>query len=316
MTETKNAPQEIDLIELFNKIGKWIGNQIKWFFNLFVAIFYFFLRNTLWFFLFIIIGIIAAIVFHKVARLYYHTELVGYSHTISNIEVIQSINNWNFSTIFTEDEMNNVKDIGATYLLDINKDGIWDRVEDIDDMEKMDTNIMKQRTYGNFCIQIEVYDTLLIPRIKESVMNYLSNNQRVLERNEIRLRQMEQLIPKLQKEIIELDSLKKAEYFSNNKPTVAKMGEMLLIGEKETKLYHKDVLELIGQQQKIERDLFLNKDPFEIILDFSVPTKEENSLFYLTTRFVGISLIIGFFIILFFDQRKFVFDQIKKSKEK
>ena len=187
---------------------------------------------------------------------------------------------------------------------------------DIDDMEKMDTNIMKQRTYGNFCIQIEVYDTLLIPRIKESVMNYLSNNQRVLERNEIRLRQMEQLIPKLQKEIIELDSLKKAEYFSNNKPTVAKMGEMLLIGEKETKLYHKDVLELIGQQQKIERDLFLNKDPFEIILDFSVPTKEENSLFYLTTRFVGISLIIGFFIILFFDQRKFVFDQIKKSKEK
>ncbi|MCK9207402.1 MAG: hypothetical protein M0P66_09855 [Salinivirgaceae bacterium] len=316
MNDTKNAPQEIDLIELFSKIGNWIGNQIKWFFNLILAIFYFFLRNTFWFFLVILIGILAAFVFHKTARLYYHTELVGYSHTISNIEVIQSINNWNSSTIFTEDEMDNIKNIGATYLLDINNDGLWDMVENIDDMGKMDTSIMKQRTYGNFCIQIEVYDTLLISRIKEGVMNYLSNNQRVLERNEIRLRQMEQLIPKLQKEIIELDSLKKAEYFSNNKPTVAKLGEMLLIGEKETKLYHKDVLELIGQQQKIERDLFLTKEPFEVILDFSVPTKEENSLFYLMTRFVGISLLIGFFIILFFDQRKFVFDQIRKSKEK
>ena len=48
------------------------------------------------------------------------------------------------------------------------------------------------------------------------------------------------MIPKLQKELTELDSLKKMEYFEKNKPTTAKLGQMLLIGEKETKLYHNE----------------------------------------------------------------------------
>ena len=127
---------------------------------------------------------------------------------------------------------------------------------------------------------------------------------------------MEELIPKLEKEIAELDSLKRMEYFEKNKPTTAKLGEMLLIGEKETKLYHAQVLDLIRQQQSIERSLFLNDDPFEIILDFSVPAKEENDMISLTITLVKLSLLLGFLIILFFDQKSFIMGQLRKSKEK
>ncbi len=315
MTDKKETPQEIDLIELFSNIGNWIGTQIKWIFNIVERIFYFFLRNALWFALFIFVGATTGYLSHRVAKLFYHSEMIGYSHTISNIEVIQSLNNWNYGPEFTEEEMENIKNIGATYVLDINDDGRWDVVEDLKTLSSLDTNIMKQRLYGNFCIQIEVFDTAMIPKIKTKVMDYLSNNKRVIERNEIRLKQQEQLIPRLQNEITDLDSLKNLEYFEKNKPTTAKLGEMLLIGEKETKLYHNEVLSLYKQKQAIEKDLFLNKDPFEIILDFSVPAKEENNVVLLIIRFVKYFFVLGFLIILFFDQRKFIFSQIKRSKE-
>ncbi len=315
MTEKKDTPQEIDLIELFSNIGNWIGDKITWLLNIAERIFYFFLRNTLWFALFIITGAAIGYFSHKVAKLYYHSEMIGYSHTISNIEVIQSLNNWNYGAEFTDEDREKIKAIGATYVLDINKDGRWDMVEDLETLNSLDTNIMKQRLYGNFCIQIEVFDTVMIPKIKTKVIDYLSNNKRVIERNEIRLRQQEQMIPKLQKEIVDLDKLKSIEYFEKNRPTTAKLGQMLLIGEKETKLYHKDVLALFKQKQAIEKDLFLNKDPFEIILDFSVPATEENNITLLITKYIKISLILGFLIILFFDQRKFIFKQIKRAKE-
>lgn len=316
MSEKNNAPQEIDLIELFTNIGNWIGRQIKWFFNIFLAIFYFFLRNIVWFVLFIILGGIIGFTSHRVTRLFYHSEMIGYSHTISNIEVIQSINNWNYLSEFSEEELNNIKSIGATYLLDINQDGIWDQIEEMNGTAQTDTNILKQRTYGNFCVQIEVYDTTMIPKIKTKVLNYLSKNQRVVQRNEIRLKQMRDMIPKIQKEIQDLDSLKKEEYFSQNKPTTAKFGETLLIGEQEPKLYHKDLLDLVGQEQKIERELFLNKDPFEIILDFSVPTQEENNLTSQVIRYMIIFFIIGFLVILYFDQRKFLGSVLRDARNK
>ncbi|MBI9065681.1 MAG: hypothetical protein JEZ09_00235 [Salinivirgaceae bacterium] len=316
MSENKNTPQEIDLIELFSNIGNWFGKQINCLFNIVLKVFYFFVRNALWFALFIVLGIIGGYISHKVTNLYYHSEMIGYSHTINNIEVIQSINNWNYTSEFTEDELEKIKTIGATYLLDINGDGNWDMVEDLKNLDKMDTTIMKQRIYGKFCILVEVFDTSMIAKINTKVIDYLSKNKRVIERNQIRLQQMEEIIPKLKNEIAELDSLKRMEYFEKNKPTTAKLGDMILLGEKETKLYHQDVLALVREQQKIERDLFLNKDPFEIILDFSVPTKEENNVMALMITFAKISLLLGFLVILFFDQRKFIINQLKKSKEK
>jgi hypothetical protein len=302
------------LIELFSNIGNWIGQQFKWLFGIFLAIFYFFLRNFIWFAIFVGFGGIIGFASHNVNRLFYHSQMIVFSHTISNIEVIQSINNWNYNSIFTADELKAIKNIGATYLLDINKDGFWDIVEEMQNDIQKDTTILKQRTYGNFCIQIEVYDTTMISKIKTEVLNYLSNNQRVIERNKIRLKQMESLIPKLQNEIQDLDSLKKEEYFAKNKPTTAKLGEMLLIGEKETKLYHKDILDLIDKEQRLERDLFLNKDPFEIILDFSVPSTEENNLVFQIFNFMKAFFLLGLIVIFIFDQRKFIIAQIKKAK--
>jgi hypothetical protein len=312
---TQNNPQEIDLIQLFTNIGNWIGKKINWAFNIALAILYFFVRNSIWFIIVIIIGLSIGFIAHRKTPNYYKTQLIGFSHTISNIEVIKTINNWNYLSSFTEEEIKNIKTIGASYVLDINNDGKWDDIEDLKYINSLDTNIMKNRLYGNFCIIAEVYDTSLILPIKVKVLDFLSNNQRVIERNIIRLKQQEELLPKIRKEINDLDSLKFVEYFGKNKPVNVKMGEVLLLGEKETKLYHNEILSLYQQQQSVERNLFLNPEPFEVLLDFSIPNQEENNLFKTALFTIKISLLIGFFVILFIDQRKFFIEIYKKAKK-
>lgn len=315
MTEKKETPQEIDLIELFTNISNWIGDKIRWIYGIGLRIFYFFVRNSPWFALSIITGIAVGFLTFKAAQPFYKTELVGYSYTISNIEIIQTINNWNYNDDFTQEELLLIKKIGATYVLDINDDGRWDLVEDLETINKLDTAIMNKRLYGNFCIQTEVYDTAIISKIRTKVLDFLTNNKRVIERNYIRLKQQAELIPKIQKEMIELDSLKKMEYFGKDKSKTIKFGEVLLLGEKETRLYHNDVLALYKQQQELEKALLLYKDPFEIILDFSKPTSEVNTRMDSIKFNLKLFLAIGFLVILFFDKRKFIFDQIRRSKE-
>jgi len=312
----KQTPEEIDLLELFSKIGNWFSKLVSRLFDIIIKILYFFVRNAVWLVMFGIIGAVTGFVMHKTSKLFYKSELIGFSHTIDNIEVIRKVNNWNYKSSFTQKELNNIRTIGATYLLDINDDGIWDVIEDIKDIknEIRDTNILRQRIYGNFCVIVEVYDTTLIPKIRTQLFNYLENTKRIKNLNKIRIAQQKVLISKIQKEIADLDSLKKVEYFKKKQFT-AQMGEMLLIGEHQPNLYYNEILELVDKQQEVEKELFLFPDPFEIILDFSVPSKEVNNINNLIIKYSIISIIIGFFIILYFDRRKYFINYVKEAYE-
>ncbi|MDA3894041.1 MAG: hypothetical protein PF517_20465 [Salinivirgaceae bacterium] len=319
MTDKKETPQEIDLIELFTNIFNWLGKQIQWAYKIGLHIFYFGVRNSPWFALSIILGAAVGYFQVKTTEPYYKSELVAFSHTIDNVEIIKSINNWDYSKAFGEDTLESIKKIGATYVLDINKDGIWDVVEDIETVETHDSVTVKQRQYGNFCVQIEFSDTLgfeYIPAIKEKVLNYVTNNKRVKERNYIRLKQQQELIPRLQKEMAELDSLKRTEYFGKQKDKTVKFGEVLLVGEKETKLYHNEVLNLYKQQQSLEKALLLYKDPIELVLDFSVPVlAKDKKTERMVNQYTKLGFLLGLLIITIIDRRKFVFAQIRRSKE-
>ena len=74
-------------------------------------------------------------------------------------------------------------------------------------------------------------------------------NVEVQKQNKIRLQQQRDLLASVDKEIADLDSLKKLEYFNKDKPNTIKLGEMLIVSEKEPKLYHNDIMELMDKKQ-------------------------------------------------------------------
>ena len=311
----KTATEEIDLIEVFSKIKLWIESNFKKLMKLIILSILFTIRNGLWFILFIIIGIIIGVVNHSTTKLFYKSQMICHSQILKSSEVVNYINNWNFKSSLSKHTQDKLKDIHATFLLDINDDGNWDVIENFGNFENLDTSIMNQRLHSDFCIELEVYDTTIISEVKQEVLKYLSLNKRASTRNNINIRQLQELIPKIKKEISELDSLKKKEYFSDSKPLNAKLNEMFLIEEKEIRLFHNDVINLIKQEQQVEKKLFLSSTPFEVITDFSTPNKEVNNRTSLIKKFIKISLLLGFFIILYFDQRKFILNIIRTNKK-
>jgi len=295
MTEQKNTPQEIDLIELFGNIWKWIS---KGFYN----VIYFFLRNFFLFVFVVILSGIVGLITYKLVKPYYKSELFGLSHTISNVEVIQYINNWNYEQEFVPQNRVNIKDISAKYVLDLNGDGIWDIVEDDNNETVTDTTIINKRMYGAFCIQAEIYDTTLVKTIRKRVFDYLDKNKRVIEMNKIRLAQLNALLPQIDNEIKDLDSVKNYQYFKENRN--GKAGDMIVLNEKETDLFYKDILDLYKKKQECEKELFLAPTPFEVTQNFTIPRYQENSMIILIIRYIKIGFLIGFFLILAWDQRQ------------
>jgi hypothetical protein len=162
-------------------------------------------------------------------------------------------------------------------LLDLNKDGKWDMVEETETDVVTDTAILNRRLYGNFCIQLQVFDTTILKELRIRLFDYMSNNKRVRLMNEIRIAQAKEIIPVYSKEMSDLDSLKNEEYFTRNETKLEKQGSLMILNEKEKKLYHTDIINLYQKKQSVERDLFLYPEPFEIIQDFSVPRSAENS---------------------------------------
>lgn len=307
MAENNNTPQEIDLIELFGNIWNWIS-------NVFMHIVYFFLRNIALFILTGVLSIILGFVAYKSSKPFYNSELLAYSHTISNIEVIKAVNNWNYEKEFTEDELKTIKNISAKYLLDLNDDGIWDVVEEGNIEEVKDTALMNKRIYRAFCIRAELYDTSHVSTIRTKVFTYLENNKRVKDINEIRIKQKKAMLPTLEKEINDLDSLKNLQYFENRN-NKANTGDLMILNEKELKLFHNEIISLYNKQQTIERDLFLSSDPFEVVQDFTLPRFQENLLINTLVKFVKYGLMLGFLLILIWDIRKPIIKLKEESKK-
>lgn len=310
MSEQNTTPQEIDLIELFGNIWNWITKA-------FFSVLFFFLRNIIPFIVVAILGLASGFGTYKISTPYFESDLLGKSYTIGNIEVIQKINKWEYNKVFSDIELEGIKSISAKYLLDINQDGIWDEVEEGNVEEVKDTAIMNRRLYREFCIRVELNDTAFVKMdtIRDRVFRFLESNDRVHKLNKIRIQQKNALLPKLEKEMNDLDSLKNLQYFANDKQK-GKSGDLMILNEKDIKLYHNDLLSLYRQKQGIERELFLAPDPFEVTQDFTTPVfTEENTSSDLISVNIKYFVFLGFFLILIWDQRKLVRRLLKEAKE-
>jgi hypothetical protein len=311
MSENKNTPQEIDLIELFKNLWNWF---YKWFNTIFFGILYFFIRNAIYFIICIFLAYSVKFFEKKITKKFYKSELIGYSYTISNVEVIQLVNNWDYSNEFGDSVQAKIKNIKGTYLLDKNRDGRWDEIENIDD-EIPNDSILNKRLYGNFCIQIQVYDTTLIKEIAPRIMQYMSNNERVKKLNKIRLVQKEEYLDRVKNELKDLDSLKNTQYFKQSYAQNDRNGSLLIWNEKDVKLYHSEIFSLYATIQNIERELHYYYDPFEIVQEFTPPRLATDVSKTNYGMIIKLILIIGFMTILAWDQKKLIRQLIQKAKQ-
>lgn len=298
--------QEIDLLELFQKMGKLIR-------NFFLRIVYFFFRNIWLFVLVLAVSIIAALIVKMVTKPIFRSDMICYTNTITSTEVVNLINNWNYKKSLSETELKDIKSVKAFFVLDVNRDNIWDLIED-KSIGKDDTSIISARMPKIFCVRVETSNegTLVDKSMKHKILSFLETDIRVSQMNQIRVEQEKNMIREIEKEIKDLDSLKRLQYFTKN--STNGMKDLTILNEKEQLLFHNDLIGLYKQKQIFERNLFLFQKSFEVIQDFSIPRMEENSLKNILKSFTLNGFIIGLLLIFLWDRRLKIKELVKKSK--
>ena len=321
-TEKRN--DEIDLIEVFQKMGNGIKSLYNIFLNLLYSILLFFIRKSILIFVIIVLGIAFGFFQYKTSPRYYSSSLEASSNAISSIDLINYLNN--IHELFKDNNndvlqskleldsltIENIKDVKAYKAIDLNKDGITDIIDYDEIYETSDTTISRSR----FVIKVEVYDPKVFPTIQKSILNYINQNNYITEINTIRKKQLTELIIKLNNEILSLDSLKRTEYFKKEEKLKTQAGQLLVINEKETQLYHSQIIALYKQKQELERTLELRTDPITIIQDFSDLSTIENKLMKYIKFYGIVSLAFAILLSILIENRKTILVIIYDSKKK
>jgi len=315
---------EIDLIEVFQKMGAGIKNLFIGFLNILYKILLFFIRRAILIAIIIVVTVAFGYFKYKTSERYHSSSLEAYSNAMASIDMINYVNNIN--ELFNEDniegletklgidptELKKIKTVKAYKVIDKNKDGVTDLVDYDENYESSDSTISSSR----FVIKVEVFDQSIFPVIQESILNYIDQNKYIKDLNTIRKRQLQELISKLNVEILSLDSLKKTEYFSKDEKLKTQQGQLLVMNEKTTQLYHPQIIALYKEKQGLEQRLELRTDPITIIQDFSALSVVGNNMMHYLKKFGIISIILAIFIAIIIENFKGIRKVISDTKKK
>lgn len=259
----QQATDEIDLLELFNRMGGGIKRGVLWTYRLILNFLMLIVRKSLWIVAFTIIGLIVAYVLYQVSRRFYSSEMTAISNSINNTYVVGSINllndlfkqnNYSIAANYLNIDINRakeIKSIEAFYTIDINKDRLPDYTDYKRRYNPKDSTIKRLDNY--FVIRLEVYDENIFSQVRDGIKNYIYMNKFIIDNNNERIRQNKILIETIEAEIRRLDSLQKVEYFEIPQMQRATSNQMVVLNEKDRKLYHEQKLLLEKEKLRLEK---------------------------------------------------------------
>jgi hypothetical protein len=243
---------------------------------------------------------------------------------MNNTVVVNSINllndlfiSSNYSALagylkINEDQAKNIKSIKALYGIDVNKDGLADFIDYKETYNPQDTT--KQRLSDIFYLKISVYDESVFPILKNSIKSYINSNPYVIENNDVRINQAKSQINILKAEIAKLDSLQTVQYFEIPKTQKSNNNQMIVLNEKDIKLFHEDKIKLNSKILELEKDLAINPEPITVIQDFSQLSKTQNPITKYIKIWVPIFFVLGLICALLWQYRKKIWQLIREKQ--
>jgi hypothetical protein len=133
------------------------------------------------------------------------------------------------------------------------------------------------------------------------------------QRNRIRLRQNQELLTRLDYDLLQLDSLQKVKYFEetrNMKPNGG--GQMIFLQEQKTQLVYPEIYSLYTRKQILETERDLYKGIVTVLSDFSLPSKRENGVTYYGKHVIPFFFFITLSILILLVNRRKLEEIYKK----
>lgn len=312
----QQTPDEIDLIELFNRMGRGIKSGILWLFKQIKLLIILLIRKSLWIIIFGIIGLFIAYFLFTNSKRYYASELTATSNSVNSTYIINSVNllndlfkeqNYKIASDYLAinvDEVKKIKAIKSFYGIDVNGDGVPDYVDYANKYVYNPKDSIIKRLKDYFYVDIEVYDENIFSKARDGIINYIQRNPYVVQNNNERVRKNATLIISYDNEIKKLDSLQRIEYFEVPLNQKASSNQMVILNEKTKELYHDQILKLEKNKLFYQEQNELYGDPITIIQDFTPLSKAENPYMQYAKKWGIVFAILGFIISLLWQYRK------------
>jgi hypothetical protein len=326
---------EIDLLELFRRIGKTLANWSSALATVFIISLVFLLRRWLPLGLSIVAGIGLSYIMKSRAESAYTSDaafrnnlalmdkktLRDNSGTIS--EIITKINKLHIFCTETNkpaladalsinpESAKNISDISAFWIIDLSKDGIPDFVDYKGTQSVTDT--LNIRMQDRFDVRVKINATLDLGRVRDGIIKFIESDSLYQQRNRLRMRQNRELLARLNFDILQLDSLQKVKYFEetrNIKPSTG--GQIIFLQEQKTQLVYTDIQSLFARKQLLESERDLYSGIVTVLSDFSMPTGRENGTMFYGKKVIPFFFFLTLIVLIILANRKKLFEVYKK----
>jgi hypothetical protein len=326
---SKNIPgkeiheDEIDLLDLFRRIGRTISG---WFQALGTAILtstVFLLRNFIYLFLSLLLGISLSYLLKWTTKPLYRSEISFRSNTIPNSEMISYMNKLKLlikeknytgaseALAMNIEKASKIKEIEAFWVVDKNMYKIPDYVDYRNRYYVYDT--LNSRMQDRFVIRVKLTDPSELPGLRNGIISFAKRDPVFLQKNDFRLRKADELLVRLNYDIKQLDSLQKVKYFEETRKVIPeKGGQMIFLQEQKTQLVYEDIYNLYQRKQTLDQEKELYPDLLTVISDFYQPVKRQNGGLYFGVIIIPLSFILMLIYLIMHQNRKKLREIYKK----
>jgi hypothetical protein len=209
------------------------------------------------------------------------------------------------------EEVRNIKDVQAFWYIDLGSDDIPDFVDFRGKHNPLDT--INVRMDDRFLIRVKTSVPQALSSIRDGIFAYINKNQFFKDQNELRLKQADALLARIDYEVEQLDSLQKVKYFEESRRLIPKEGgQMIFLQDYQTQLLHDDISQLIYQRQGIERSRAIYSDLITLLSDFTPPIKPKNGTLYYGKFIIPVIFGISLILILLIRNRTRLIEAYKK----
>jgi hypothetical protein len=334
-TDKKVKDDEIDLLDLFSRIAATLTRWANYVVRAFLISVVFMIRRWLPLGLSLTAGIGLSYIFKSASPSFYTSDMVFRNNLVlmdkiklrdvsgTTAELISKINKLN--TLSSEnnslalsnalsmrpESVKNFSEINAFWIIDQSKDGIPDFVDYKGNHSASDT--INIRMQDRLDVRVKINSPQDLNLLRDGIIKYIETDSLFQQRNKVRLRQNQELLKRLDFDILQLDSLQKVKYFEetrNIKPISG--GQIVFMQEQKTQLVYPDIYSLYSRKQQLETERDLYKGTVTVLSDFSFPAKRDNGATYYGRYLIPLFFFLTLFILIILANRRRLEDIFKK----
>jgi len=300
---------EIDLLDLFRRMGRGITNFFKAIWKGLLYSLIFLLKNWLPLLISIIAGVALSYLLKYTLGPTYRSELILRTNAASSSEMVGYMNRlhlWTLEKNYTAlsealsvdiNEISKLKDVKAVFMIDLNKDDIPEMADYKGVYNPKDTTVAL--ITDQIAVRVETADNKLFPLIKEGLLRYVNSDSLLQRRNRVRLQHYREISGRIDYDISQLDSLQKVKYFEETRNRMpAAGGQIVFLQEQKTQLLYEDIYNLYTRKQSYESQQVLYNDIVTVLKDFAIPDKPVTRMLYYGIYVIPASVIIALIILL------------------